>query len=214
MCRSRDSIHRDVFSPVNLCFSSNSSFIVSMTKKAPPVPIAQIKILTFHIFFNKHQVTYFIITQNQKHQITQHSKRENKSAAAPSSHEPFTPLWDAPHTLRSSDVDRKAHLFIYLILLASTFFIIVEDIFPDVLPLAVVRGHMVHPLFQALVSPPAGVEKQAEHQHWGVPQSRLTQSERPRTHSNYYWDSEQTNTSHCADDVYNTSGEWWWKVTM
>lgn len=56
-------------------------------------------------------------------------------------------------------------LLVYLVLLASAFLVVVEHIFTDVLPLAVVRRHMVHTLLQALVSPPAGVEKQAQHQH-------------------------------------------------
>ena len=64
---------------------------------------------------------------------------------------------------------------VHLVLLASSLLVVVEHVLPDVLPLAVVRRHMVHALLQALVPPPAGVEKQAQHQHWGVPESRLTQ---------------------------------------
>lgn len=56
-------------------------------------------------------------------------------------------------------------VYVYLVLLPSTFLVVVEHVFPNVLPFAVVRGHMVHTLLQALVSPPAGVEEQAQHQH-------------------------------------------------
>lgn len=55
--------------------------------------------------------------------------------------------------------------YVYLVLLPSPFLVIVEHIFPDVLPLAVVCRHMVHTFLQSFVSPPAGVEKQAQHQH-------------------------------------------------
>lgn len=53
----------------------------------------------------------------------------------------------------------------YLVLLPSTFLVVVEHVFSDVLPLPVVRRHMVHTLLQALVPPPAGVQKQAQHQY-------------------------------------------------
>lgn len=84
-------------------------------------------------------------------------------------------------------------LHVYLILLPSALLVIVEHIFSDVLPLAVVCRHMVHTFLQSLVSPPAGVEKQAQHQHWGVPESRLTQSK---------------NTSLGVNELDNGSGKW------
>ena len=56
-------------------------------------------------------------------------------------------------------------MHVYLVLLASAFLVVVEHVFPDVLPLAVVRRHVVDALLQTFVSPPAGVEKQAQHQH-------------------------------------------------
>lgn len=54
---------------------------------------------------------------------------------------------------------------VYLVLLSSTFLVVIEHILPDVLPLAMVCRHVIHALLQALVPPPAGVEKQAQHQH-------------------------------------------------
>lgn len=72
----------------------------------------------------------------------------------------FSALFTSPACLNASMC-----VYVYLILLPSALLVIVKHIFPNVLPLAVVRRHMVHTLLQALVSPPAGVEKQAQHQH-------------------------------------------------
>lgn len=60
----------------------------------------------------------------------------------------------------------------YLVLLASALLVIVQHVLSDVLPLPVVCRHVVHALLEALVFPPAGVEKQPQHQHWGVPERR------------------------------------------
>lgn len=61
---------------------------------------------------------------------------------------------------------RTGHVaFVYLVLLPSAFLVVVEHVFADVLPIAVVCRHMVYTLLQTLVSPPAGVEEQAQHQH-------------------------------------------------
>lgn len=51
-------------------------------------------------------------------------------------------------------------------MLPSALLIIVEHVLSDVLPFSVVCGDVVDALLQALVSPPAGVEEQAKHQHW------------------------------------------------
>lgn len=70
---------------------------------------------------------------------------------------------------------QRACACVYLVLLPSAFLVVVEHVLSDILPLAVMRGHMVHALLQPLVPPPAGVQKQAQHQHWGVPKSMLAQ---------------------------------------
>lgn len=54
----------------------------------------------------------------------------------------------------------------HLVLFATSFFVIVEDILSDVLPAVVVGGDMVNTLLQPFVAPPACVEKNAQQQHW------------------------------------------------
>lgn len=55
---------------------------------------------------------------------------------------------------------------IHLVLLTTSFFIIVEDILSDVFPAIVVGRDMVHPFLHPFVTSPASVEENAQQQHW------------------------------------------------
>lgn len=92
----------------------------------------------------------------------------------------FHVRWEPPDVLCSLPVLENAAGFPgerggYLVLLASALLVVVQHVLSDVLPLPVVCRHVVHALLEALVSPPAGVEKQPQHQHWGVPERVLEQ---------------------------------------
>ena len=97
----------------------------------------------------------------------------------------------------------------HLVLLPSTFLIVVEHIFSDVLPLAVVCRHVVNTLLEALVSSPTGVEKQPQHQHWGVSESVLAQQ--GALSHNYNGFSSRKSTSLGVNKIDNVSRKLWCK---
>lgn len=55
---------------------------------------------------------------------------------------------------------------VYLVLLTTSFLIVVEDILSDVFPAVVVGGDMVHAFLHSFVTSPARVEKDAQQQYW------------------------------------------------
>lgn len=54
----------------------------------------------------------------------------------------------------------------HLVLLTTSFFVVVEDVLSDVFPAVVVGGDMVHAFLHPFVASPASVEENAQQQHW------------------------------------------------
>lgn len=64
----------------------------------------------------------------------------------------------------------------HLVFLSAALLVVVENIFSDVLPAVMVSGHVIHPLLQPFIAPPARVQENPQQQHCEHTESSLGMS--------------------------------------